>query len=260
MSAQRIAGQRGRRAASHEPSLRLSRFAPSPSAPPPQGDVSSAITDWGMLGNDTHLDCGAAAFQHGRMAKSSRNVLNDNGTELPADSQAATDYTLASYYAYGRSIGEPGSEPDHGVDNATWLKFLFAQGMIEGYAELDAINPDEVHMAMLNFNGVLIGCNLTVDAEREFANHVPWTITPAEQPDPKGGHDVYLVKYDTQTGTETVVTWGADQDCTVAWENGETQAGDLEAWVFITAEDAARNGVDLAALQQAIRDLGGVAA
>jgi hypothetical protein len=212
-----------------------------------------------MLGNDAYSDCGAAAFQHGRMAKSGRNVLDDNGTELPADSQGATNYTLASYYAYGRAMGEPGPQPDEGVDNATWLKFLFAQGMIDGYAELDATNPDEIHIAMLNFSGVLIGCELTPEAEQEFVNHQPWTITGTEQPSPKGGHDVYLVKYDTDAGSETVVTWGADQNCTVAWETGQVQAGVLEAWVFITAEDAQRNGVNLPALQQAIRDLGGVA-
>jgi hypothetical protein len=259
MSQGRMAGKRGRRSPSHEPSLRLSKFAPPPSAPPPRGDVSAGITGWGMLGNDVHSDCGAAAFQHGRMAKSGKNVLNDNGTTLSADSQEATDYTLSSYYAYGRAMGEPGQHPDHGVDNATWLKFLFEQGMIEGFAELNASNADEIHMAMLNFGGVLIGCDLTPAAEQEFSEHKPWTITPSEQPSPHGGHDIYLIKYDTEAGTETVVTWGADQDCAVAWDKGEVQAGDLEAWVFITAEDAERNGVNLAALQQAIRDLGGVA-
>jgi hypothetical protein len=240
----RVAGKRGRRKPSHEPTLHLRRFAPAPSKPPPSGDVSGGITDWGMLGNDQYSDCGAAAFQHGRMAKSGRNVLNDNGQELAADSQEATDYTLASYYAYGRAMGEPGQDPDQGVDNATWLKFLFDQKMI-----------DEVHIAMLNFNGVLIGCNLTDDAEQEFNDHKPWNVTPTDRPDPREGHDIYLVKYD-ENG-ETMVTWGADQQCTVAWGQGERFAGDLEAWVFITSEDAQRNGVDLPALQQAIRDLGG---
>lgn len=254
-----MAGKRGRRSPSHEPSLRLSNFAPPPSSPPPRGDVSAGITEWGMLGNNVYRNCGAAAFQHGRMAKSGRNVVDDNGRELLADSQAATDYTLATYYAYGRAMGEPGPQPDHGVENATWLKFLFAQGMIDGYAELDATNPDEVHSAMLNFNGVLIGCELTPDAEQEFINHQPWTISDTEQPSPQGGHAVYLVKYDTDAGSETVITWGAQQNCTVAWETGQVQAGHLEAWVFITADDAERNGLNLSALQQAIRDLGGVA-
>jgi hypothetical protein len=210
-----------------------------------------------VLGNKTHRNCGAAAFQHGRMAKSGRNVVNNAGTELPADSQAATDCTLAIYFEYGRAMGVPGPEHDHGVVNASWLRFLFSQNLIQGYAELDASNADEVRMAMLNFGGVLIGCELPVEAEQEFINHQPWTITATEQPSPEGGHDVYLVKYDTDAGTETVVTWGANQDCAVAWETGELQAGHLEAWVFVTAEDADRNGVDLLALQQAIRDVGG---
>lgn len=256
--AKRVAGKRGRRAPSHEPALRLSRFAPPPSAPPPQGDVSGGITDWGMLGNDRYSDCGAAAFQHGRMAKSATNVLNNNGNALAADSQAATDYTLASYFAYGREMGERGEHPDKGVDNATWLKFLFKEGMIEGYAELDVTNRDEVRMAMLNFNGVLIGCKLTDDAEQEFDEHRPWTVTASDQPDRREGHDVYLIKYDSHAGNETVVTWGALQQCTVRWDTAESRDGDLEAWVFITAEDAARNGVDLPALQKAIRELAGV--
>lgn len=179
---------------------------------------------------------------------------------LAGDSQAATDDTLSSYFAYGRAMGEPGAQPDRGVDNATWLKFLFEQKMIEAYAELDASKADEVHMAMLNFNGVLLGCDLTRNAEQEFINHQPWTISAKERPTPKGGHDIYPIKYDTAAGTETVVTWGADQECTLAWEEGEVQKGVLEAWVFITAEDATRNGVDLAALQHAITSLGGVLA
>ena len=250
-------GLRGRRSPSHAPALHLRKFAPAPSTPPPNGDVSGGITDWGMLGNDVHSDCGAAAFQHGRMAKSGHNLLNDAGTELPADSPQATDLTLKSYYAYGRSLGEKGRNPDEGVNNASWLKFLFDEGMIEGFAELDASNADEVHMAMLNFNGVLLGCDLTDDAEDRFKAHEPWTITPQDQPDPHEGHDIYLVAYDTEAGTETIVTWGACQACTVAWEAGQALAGDLEAWVFITAEDAARNGVNLTALQTAIRGLGG---
>jgi hypothetical protein len=212
-----------------------------------------------MLGNDQHSDCGAAAFQHGRMAKSGRNVIEAAGTPLPADSPQATEFTLASYYAYGRSLGEKGRNPDEGVNNATWLKYLFKQGMIEGFAELDASNADEVHMAMLNFHGVLLGCDLTDDAEDLFKAHQPWTVTARDQPDPREGHDIYLVAYDNQAGTETIVTWGACQKCTVAWESGQALAGDLEAWVFITTEDAERNGVDLPALQAAIRSLGGTA-
>jgi len=217
----RVAGKRGRRKPSHLPTLHLTNFAPPASAPPPSGDVTGGITDWGMLGNDKHSDCGAAAFEHGRMAKSGSNVLDDHGTELPADSQEATDHTLQTYYAYGRAMGEPGPDPDQGVDNATWLKYLFDQGMIEGFAELNAKDPNEVHMAMLNFKGVLLGCSLTDQAEQEFNNHQPWTITASERPDPQHGHDIYLVKYDMQAGTETIVTWGADQQCTVAWETGE---------------------------------------
>jgi len=86
----RVAGKGGRRSPSHEPSLRLSNFAPSPSSPSPQGDVSGGIADRGILGNDSHNDCGAAALQHGRMAKSGRNVVaTPRASRTPRRSQTS---------------------------------------------------------------------------------------------------------------------------------------------------------------------------
>lgn len=200
---------------------------------------------WGMLGNDQYGDCGPAATEHYRMAKA--------GTaDITNASDAATE---ALYFAYGRAQGEPGSHPDQGVDNASWLKWMFDNGYITAYARVDANDADAVRMAMLNFSGVLVGCSLADQAEQEFNDHRPWTITAAERPDPQEGHDILLVAYDS--AGETFVTWGALQRATVAWESGEAHAGDLEAWVIMTNEDAARNGVDLDALRAQISAWGG---
>jgi hypothetical protein len=45
---------------------------------------------------------------------------------------------------------------------------------------------------MLNFNGVLLGCSLTDNAEQEFNDQQPWTITASEHPDPQEGHDIHI--------------------------------------------------------------------
>lgn len=242
----RIAGKRGRRPSPPTPELHLRRFAPAPSPPPPSGDVTNGITEWGMLGNDQYGDCGPAATEHYRMAKAGSVSVSPPATDA---------YTEGLYFAYGKAMGESGDQPDEGVDNATWLKWGFDEGLWEGYARLDASDADEVHQAMLNFHGVLIGCSLTDDAEQEFNAGQPWNITSRDQPDPQEGHDVLLVKYGPDG--EELVTWSDLQAATIAWESGEVAAGDLEAWVMISAEDAERNGVDLPALQAQIRALGG---
>jgi hypothetical protein len=201
-----------------------------------------------MLANDSLSDCGPAATEHYRMAKAG------SATVTPA----ATDtYTEDLYFAYGTAQGEPGPQPDQGVDNATWLKWLFDQGLIEAYAELDPSNGDEVRQAMIDFRGVLVGCVLADDAESDFeaTPPIPWNLSSSDQPDPNDGHDILLVAYDPNS--ETFVTWGGLQPATVAWSTDEVADKDLEAWVIITAEDAARSGVDITALQATIRSLGG---
>lgn len=238
----RIAGLRGKLPARHVPELELSRFR-TLSPPPPSADVSNGVTAWGMLGNDTYGDCGVAAFEHYRMAKA--GALN-GGFVIPSDAE-----TESLYFTYGLAQGEPGPQPDQGVQNATFLKWLFDEGHISGYAQVDHTNADEVHAAMIDFNGVLVGVNLTDDAQQLFGQGLPWTIAQGETADPNMGHDILLVKYD-QSG-DTFVTWGAEQASTIGWDGACVD----EAWVIISTEDAARSGIDLAALQAEIKALGG---
>lgn len=249
----RIAGKRGRRPSPPTPELHLRRFAPAPSMPPPAGDVTAGMTEVGMLGNDRLGICGPAATMHYFMAKAAST--NVRGT---TDFDTLTAMTEGWYFAYGKAQGEPGDQPDQGVDNLSWLTWCVEQGYIDAFARLDASNRDEVCMAMLNFYGVLIGCSLTDNAEQEFNAGQPWTITAQEQPDPQMGHDILLGKYDA--AVEELYTWGALQKATIAWESGEAHAGDLEAWVIISSEDAARNGVDMNALIAQIKQLGGTVA
>ena len=229
------------------------------------------VTVWGMLGNDTLSDCGPAAIEHSRIAKAAQGAAADGTPILPSTFAAPTEaHTASWYFGYGISQGEPAPAPDQGVDNKSMLMYLYniTAGVIPtpagdditewAFAELDVTNPNEVHQALLDFHGVLMGCSLTDQAETEFSDHQPWTVTASEQPDPNNGHDTWLVAYDAEG--ETTVTWGALQRITVDWESAETAGGDLDMWVIVTAEDAARVGMTaetFAALQAEIRALGG---
>jgi hypothetical protein len=227
-----------------------------------------------MLGNDEFGNCGPAATEHYRMAKAALG----NGQFEVGFVQPDTTETEDLYFAYGIAQGEPGPDPDEGVDNASWLAYLFALTQaaklasttpddIEefAYAELDVESAgatDRVHAEMLAFHGVLVGCNLTDDAEAEFEEGLPWIVTTSEQPDPNDGHDVLLVAYDN-TGQKAFdgyvvgdqfVTWSALQWADVEWDASAID----EAWVIVTKEDADNAGVDFDALLAACKALGGI--
>lgn len=244
----RKAGKRGLRRESHAPELMLSKFMTSEPNPPPTGDVTQGRTEWGVDHNDTFSCCGPAATDHGRMVKIGPTAQPD---------QLGGVGVLPLYWKYGLAIGEQGpsqapNQPDEGVENRTWLQFLFELGVIDGFVELDKTNMAECHQALLDFRGLLVAVSLTDDAEQLFEQHQPWTTAQGEQPDQNEGHDIYWVKYGPEG--DTFITWGEDQLSTIGWD----QACILEVWAFLMKEDAARAGINLPALQEEIRGWGGI--
>lgn len=248
----RKAGRRGLRPSPHIPMLRLGNFVSLPPAPP-SGDVTNGIPDnaWQMLGNDVYGDCGVAAFEHYRMAKAATA-----GAFEPGFVQPTTSSTESLYFAYGIAQGEPGPQPDQGVDNATFLKYLYDQGLIEGFAQIDHTNRDEVNAAMLAFNGVFTGVQLDDDAESDFEAdpQIAWGSSPGDVPDPNDGHDILRVRY-TPDGA-SYVTWGEVQPAVLAFE----QQNVTDAWVVISKEDMERAGGDFSGLVAAIEAWGGTVA
>jgi len=237
MVPRRIAGKRGLRE-SHEPRLALSRFrrAWATEAPPATWDGTHNITAWGMEGNDQYGDCGAAATDHYNMAKVGNVSVEDT---LGEPKYAGT---LATYFAYGIAQGEPGPNPDEGVDNATWLAFLWKNGIIAGYAEVPL---PEVQTVALEFGGVLVGCLLGDDAEANFEAGKPWDNPPP--PDPNDGHDILLIGWNAQ-GEYQYVTWGALQWATASWQ----AANPTDAWVIFDADDPSVNWPALIAELEAL--------
>ena len=230
---ERIAGRVGPHKESHEPRLDIRNFVAL------DGDdellewsATNGIADWLMLGNDQYGDCGAAATDHAFIAQDG----------LVADTLGNPTYpgTLATYFAYGLAQGEPGPQPDEGVDNATWLGFLYSEGIIQGYAEVPVAHVN--HYGSL-FKGCLLG--LAFDGNQaiaDFQNHVAWG--PMARSD---GHDVLYV------ATREVVTWGALQ----ALAPGFLVANATDAWVIIDPDDPK---VDGAALRAALESVHGVEA
>ena len=215
--------------------------------PPPQYpiDVSGGITSWGMLGNGPDPtctvrpqgvgDCTFAGRQHYRMAKAA--CENEIGI-----SWETSDQLVEEYLAYDHN-------QDIGANIADLLLFWYNAGKILAFAPVDHTSRAAVDSAMQAFHGCYVGVNLTDDADQLFEQHQPWTLNG--QPDPNDGHCIVKVKADA--GSDTWVTWGAEQPSTLDW----TGACLDEAWVIISQDDANATNIDLAQLRADINALGG---
>jgi hypothetical protein len=247
----RRAGKRGARE-SHEERLMLSLFRPKgPTDVYSEWDGSHGITVWGMDGNDEWSDCGAAAPDHGNMAKANNVAL------LGTLGQPKYAGTLPTYWAYGLSQGETGTppaqpnQPDQGVTNNSWLGWLYTEGIIDGYGEVPL---DELDSYAQDFNGLLLGLELDDDAESDFeaSPPIPWGSSPGDTPDPQEGHDTWLIKLHAD-GSGSLITWGGLQPFTLDFR----QQNITDAWAILDAEDAKRTGVNWAALQGALQAIHG---
>lgn len=247
----RTAGKRGLRGESHEPRLLATKFLATPEALP-DWDGSSAITRWGMDGNDEYSNCGEAAVNHGFMAKLAKggnvaaaqamgNVLGE--PKFPSG--------LATYFAYGISQGEPGPNPDQGVTNNTWLAFLYQNGIIDYYLEIPL---DQLANWAPQHDGLLIGVILDDDAEANFEANppIPWG-SANETPDPDDGHDTYLIQTHAN-GQIGLITWGAVQLCEPAF----VAANVTDAWAFGTKAQFIALGGNWEQLQAALDEVHGV--
>lgn len=227
----------------------LSQPLPAPVYPV---DVSDGIVGWGMLGNGpdptctSHPngvgDCYFAARQHYAMCKAAADHAL-----MPAET---SNQLVAEYLAYDHG-------QDVGVNIADVLLAEYRAGIILGFAPVDHTDRAGCDAAMQKFHGLLLGGDLTDDADERFENHEPWSVAAGQQPDPSDGHCFLRVK-STGPGTDatsTDVTWGADQDSTAAWD----AACIREAWVVILSPDQMRPE-ELAALRADIDALHGTEA
>jgi hypothetical protein len=212
-------------------------------------DVSGGIKDWGMLGNgpdptcETHPDgvgdCTFAGREHAKRAKAAA------GHEI--EQWETSDSLVAEYFAYdhGRDIG---------AVIADLLLAWYLAGKILAFAPVDHTDPAAVDSAMAAFHGAYCGVDLTDDADELFQEVKPWTVAGGQQPDPSEGHCILKVGADIAVlGSDTWVTWGALQKSTPEWATACLR----EAWVIITAEDAAAANLDIAALRADIDALHG---
>lgn len=247
MPVPRIAGKRGRLPAKRLDLRFVHEYATEPlPAPTYPVDVTGGIADdaWLMLGNGpdptctTHPDgvgdCGYCAREHIRYAKAA--------CYSETEPRETSDALVAEYLAYDHG-------QDEGVVLADVLLSWYGSGKILAFAPVDHTDPTAVDSAMQAFKGILVGVDLTDDAERLFSNGQPWTVANGERPDGNEGHAIAKVKADGKDA-DGYVTWGALQAATRQWSAVCVQ----ECWVILSSEDPR---IDTVALRADIDALGG---
>jgi hypothetical protein len=236
-----FAGKVGPHRESHEPRLNAMNFTtgltPVSGYLPWNGTIGVG-EKWNMDGNDKFGCCGPAATDHNNIAKERNPHL---AGQLGRPKFAGV---LGCYFAYGIDQGEPGPEPDQGVDNATWLGWLYTQGIIYGYGEVPLAYLDWfAQTARGAICGLIINGNQAIDDFNQSPK-APWGAMPGAQ----DGHDTLLIQTNPD-GSGGLVTWGAVQPF-----DHDFRVQITDAWIIYDADDPQ---VDHSALQAALADVHG---
>ncbi len=164
-SQNRKAGRVGPHKESHRPDLMATKFMTSVTAGFFVSDVTNGIVDWGIDDNDKLGCCGFAARDHVDVAKTGDVTL------IGKFGQPKFSTLADAYFAYGIAQGEPGPEPDQGVDNATMMQWDFNEGFNEGFMEIPVYSIDYF---VSKGRGVIIGVAIDgQQASQDFESGVP---------------------------------------------------------------------------------------
>ncbi len=201
-------------------------------------------TGWGMLGNDQVGDCTIAGAMHCVMLW---NKIAGRDVRFTA-ADAIDDYQDAAGYKPGNPSTDNGAEP---ADIARyWQQVGMRDAVptrhkIAAYLSISPANFDHIVAAAYLFGAVGLGINVPSNAEDQFDDVQPWSVTPGTTIEDQ--HYVPLVGR-VQSGNLCVVTWGALQEATPDF----LKANIVEAVAYVSAEflvdQKSPEGFDLATL------------
>lgn len=205
-------------------------------------------TSWGMMGNDKIGDCTCAAAGHLIM-----EWTDDNGQLVtPPDTAIIAAYSAITGYNPATGANDNGAVELNVLKY--WRKTGIAGHQITAFAALEPQNDNHVMQGVYLFGGCYIGLALPVSAQQQTV----WSVPPGGatgdgKPGSWGGHAVPVIGYDNDG--LTLITWGAIKRMT--WSFWNTYCD--ESYVIISPDfvsnKPAKNGFDLAALEQDLKDI-----
>jgi len=223
-------------------------------APPPTCDVSTKVSNWGMMDNDQVGDCTCAAAGHLLMewtANAGKKMVT------PTDKQIIAAYSAITGYNPTTGANDNGANE---VDVLNyWRQTGIAGHKIAAYMSLEPSNRTHIMDSVYLFEGCYIGVALPISAQAQTQNHQPWSVPPGGttgdgKPGSWGGHAVPVVAYDSRG--VTVVTWGALQQMTWSfWDAYCDEAYAILSNDMFNGKKATPAGFSLQQLQADLADL-----
>lgn len=174
----------------------------APPIPPATKYWEDRLGYWGMLANDRVGDCTVAAAGHQVMLWTTYSGFEF----IPSDGQILADYAAITGYDPVSGMN------DNGAVCIDVLNFWRKQGMlgrrIDGYAQIDVGDIQEVKQAIYLFGSVYVGFDVPQSAMDQLDVGQPWDIVNTDG-GIVGGHAVAAFGYDNDY--IYVCTWGKIQ-------------------------------------------------
>ena len=203
-----------------------------------------AADAWLMLGNDQYGDCATAGPAHEVM-----NRTAHRGKGMMVTPTMADIFAMYAAICPGFSPGPPPVN-DNGAAITDALNYMLLTGLagekIDGWAEIDPSNVENIKRGIHIFGSVNIGVNLPQSAMDQTNAGQAWDVV-ADDGGILGGHCVVLMGYGADGCT--AITWGQLQQITWAWFAAYCQEAYVElASDWIAASGLAPNSLDMATL------------
>jgi hypothetical protein len=216
--------------------LRLGRYMTPALAPPPTSVLNSqSKPDWGMMLNDSLLDCTIAAVAH---AVQVWTLLKGSEVTVP-------DPTILQYYEKWDGYDPKTPASDTGgaeldVLNC-WRHQGFAGHRLRAFAAPDPQDTLHVRQAIALFGGLYAGLNMPASAQTQDV----WDVDTSAKGHPGswGGHCVFIPDYGAKG--LTCITWGVLKKMT--WGFFGTYCD--EAHALLSPDFRPPAGFDFATLQ-----------
>jgi hypothetical protein len=209
-------------------------------APPAELDLTAAVSDWPMYGNDRLPDCTTAAAGHSVEAWTA--AAAGDAVEIPEQA------VIAAFDAV--KIVDPASGEEGAVELDVlnyWRGTGIGAHRIAAFAKVDLADHDLVRTGAYLFGGLYIGLQMPLSAQDQDVWDWNGRLDGPDAPGSWGGHAVNIAGYDA-SGL-TCVTWGALQKLTWAFWDRYTD----ECWCLVSDDfmsgGKTPEGFDLAALE-----------
>jgi len=198
--------------------LMFSRYlkATAPPVPPTKAFWEYKIPEatWGMMANDTVVDCTCAAIAHMLM----NWTAHTGKIVVPTVDQVLAAYSAITGYDPSQTQSDGSNPTDQGAAITDVLAYWQSTGLaghkIDGWVQIDPANLQAVQQAVYLLGGLDIGIQLPNSAVDQNSAGQAWEVIP-DDGGIAGGHSI--VNFGYGRGGTTAITWGMRQPMSWAW-------------------------------------------